>query len=387
MPSVYADLHIHIGSTDSGRPVKNSASKDLTLSNLLKGSRDQKGMDLVGVIDAHVPEILNQLEQDLESGKARELPGGGIRYQGITLLLGSEIEIREEGRKPFHLLSYLPTFKKMKEFSNYLSKGMKNPHLSSQRFNRSTRELQEATKELGGLFIPAHIFTPHKGILSAVNRLEEVCDPKHIDAVELGLSGDTEMADHLPELRNYPFLTNSDAHSIQKIGREYQRICLQNPDFQSLRLALKREGGNFIEANYGLNPSLGKYYRSRCSHCGERVEPYQSRCSQCGGPVAKGVFDRVLELGEKEALHPDWRPPYFPQILLEFFPGVGKKTYLRLIEAFGNEMNLLHRVPIREIKEKFGPTLAERIQLSRENRLPIEAGGGGMYGKVDKDLL
>lgn len=383
MAVYFADLHIHIGFTDSGKPVKMSASKHLTLSRLLHAAREEKGLHMVGVIDTHVPEVMDRLKRDLMEGASRELPGGGIDYQGLTLILGSEVEVKEEGRKAFHLLSFMPTLEKMERFSRELSREMKNITLSSQRYYRSARELQALTKALGGLFVPAHIFTPHKGILSATEQLSTLLDLQQIDAVELGLSGDTEMADHLPELRALPFLTNSDAHSTQKIAREYQKLLLHRPDFLHLSLALQRKEGNQILANYGLNPSLGKYHRSKCSGCGLLVIPYQQRCPQCGKEVAKGVYDRILELGEAESIHPDWRPPYYAQILLEYFPGVGAKRAAQLIHAFGNEMNLLHYAPIEEIGEKGGEPLARMIELSRNNQLHLIAGGGGTYGKID----
>lgn len=382
MELYFADLHIHIGFTDSGKPVKISAGKDLTLANILYSARFHKGLDMIAIIDAHVPEILDRIKRDLYAGIAVSLPGGGIRYEEITLILGSEIEIKEEGRNAFHLLSLMPSLEKMEELSRELNKGMKNISLSSQRYNRTARELQDLTKGLGGLFIPAHIFTPHKGILSAVTSLEEVLNLDQIDAVELGLSGDTTMADHLPELRQIPFLSNSDAHSLGKIAREYQMLQLSAPDFLSLAMALKGDGENRIIANYGLNPSLGKYHRSICAHCGLLVVPYQPKCPQCGNKIAKGVFDRVLELGEEKSLHPSWRPPYFWQIPLEYFPGVGRKTYLRLLEIFGNEINILHRVPIEKIREAFDERLADWIERSRKNQLDLIVGGGGTYGRI-----
>lgn len=94
----YADLHIHIGRTTSGQAVKISGSKDLTFANIAKEAAGRKGMDLIGIIDCHSPEVQKDIIDCLESGEMTELPGGGIAYRGTTILLGSEIEIYEEGK-------------------------------------------------------------------------------------------------------------------------------------------------------------------------------------------------------------------------------------------------------------------------------------------------
>lgn len=81
---------------------------------------------------------------------------------------------------------------------------------------------------------------------------------KRIAAVELGLSADSEMAGYISELDSYTFLTNSDAHSLGKIGREYNVIELARPSFSELKLALERKAGRRVSANFGLNPRLGQ---------------------------------------------------------------------------------------------------------------------------------
>ena len=85
--------------------------------------------------------------------------------------------------------------------------------------------------------------------------LTEILDPELIDAVELGLSTDTSMAEQIGELAPYPFLTNSDAHSRSKIGREYQLISMAEADFKHFKLMLAGEENQGILANFGLNLS------------------------------------------------------------------------------------------------------------------------------------
>lgn len=94
-------------------------------------------------------------------------------------------------------------------------------------------------KELQGLFIPAHIFTPFKSLYGkgVKKSLSEVFDPAQIDAVELGLSSDTDMVRNIEEIKSYPFLTNSDAHSLEKIAREYNALQLKEATFKEFEKA------------------------------------------------------------------------------------------------------------------------------------------------------
>lgn len=384
MNSFFVDLHIHIGRTATGKPVKISGSKDLTLLRIAEVAAVEKGMDMIGIIDCHAPEIQHELSEFVKSGLMLELQQGGLRYQHTTIVLGAEIEIMDEGYKPVHYLCFFPTLDHISSFTKWLATSMKNVTLSSQRLYKSTRKLQSKVKELEGIFIPAHIFTPFKGLYgSAVQRMEEICDLEHIDAVELGLSGDSNMADTISELAPFSFVTNSDAHSLRKIAREYQQIKMIEPSFMELYKALHRQDQRRVVTNYGLSPQLGKYHISVCLKCDTQLEDFTLVCPLCGGRVLKGVAHRIQELANfNEPHHPDHRPPYIHQIPLEFFPGVGKRTYERMLELYSTEMNILHNVSINQIRTDFGEHIAHLIDLSRQGMLIQQKGGGGTYGKI-----
>jgi len=238
--------------------------------------------------------------------------------------------------------------------------------------------------------IPAHVFTPHKGIYgSSARRMAELLDLDKISAVELGLSADSEMAGYISELDSFSFLTNSDAHSLGKIGREYNELLLAAPNFAELRLALERSGGRKVTGNYGLNPRLGKYHRSFCTGCGTILDEQEiaaDRCPACGHTkLVRGVFDRILDIADRtEPFIPDHRPPYIYQVPLEFIPGLGKAKLNRLLERFGTEMNILHQADEEAIAAEVGTELALYIVMAREGRLQLVAGGGGTYGRIDR---
>ncbi|MBU5263118.1 TIGR00375 family protein [Bacillus atrophaeus] len=385
MKNIYADLHIHIGRTFTGRAVKITGAKTLTLDNILIEASESKGIELLGIIDCHSPEVILELEEGISSGRYRELEEGGIRYRRTTLLLGSELEIYDESCKgPVHVLAFLPTIAKMKEFSVWLSARLKNIHLSSQRIYETGLNLQRKVKELGGLFIPAHIFTPHKSLYGkgVKTSLAEIFDPELIDAVELGLSCDSYMASQVSELNNYSFLTNSDAHSLGKIGREYNKLIMSEANFSEFALALKGRENRGIAANYGLNPLLGKYYRTACEACGEPAVKEGESCASCGGRrFTKGVSERLSELSDQPE-NLTMRPPYVHQIPLQFVPGVGPKTLEKLKSAFGTEMSILHQASEEQLAKVVSPKTAALIVKARSGKLNVEAGGGGAYGRV-----
>ncbi|SDC37820.1 TIGR00375 family protein [Paenibacillus sp. UNCCL117] len=389
--SYYADLHIHIGRTEAGEAVKISAANNLTFFGIAKEASQRKGMDIVGIIDCHSPGVQRDMLRYLDTGGMEELAGGGIRYHQSTVLLGCELEVRDPGMRPAHLIAYLPGIEDMRSFTDWLRRHMKNVQLSSQRLYVPARELQQEVIGRGGILVPAHIFTPHKSVYgSSCERMSELLDLDGIAAVELGLSADSEMAGWISELDRYTFLTNSDAHSLPKIGREYNKLRLAEPTFAELRRALNGEDGRKVLANYGLNPRLGKYHRTYCAACesilDEQGATVVERCLYCGSTkIVRGVMDRILSISDRERpFVPESRPPYVYQVPLEFIPGLGPKLLAALLERFGTEMDLLHRTSYEELAEAAGERIAGYLLAARQGTLELQTGGGGKYGKVGR---
>lgn len=388
LQDLYVDLHIHIGRTESGRPVKITGARNLTFYNIAREASERKGIEVVGIIDCHSPSVQEEIISYLHSGEMEEIEEGGIRYGDTTIILGSELEVRAPGMGAAHLLVYMPTLSAMQDFTGWLRGQLKNVELSSQRIYAPARVLQEEALGRGGILIPAHVFTPHKGIYGAcTDRMADLLDLDGIAAVELGLSADTAMASYISELQRYAFVTNSDAHSLGKIGREYNQMRMKEPSFQELCKALSSQDGRSILSNYGLNPRLGKYHRTYCANCEAIIDGSASvadTCNLCGSKkIVRGVMDRIVEISDlKEPSAVPDRPPYYFQAPLEFIPGVGKSKLELLLAHFGTEMNVLHRVPIQELERVAGESIAAYIALSRTGELVVDAGGGGKYGKV-----
>ncbi len=142
-----------------------------------------------------------------------------------------------------------------------MSSHIKNMTLSSQRADISAYELIDIVEKYNGVLIPAHCFTPHKSFYgNCTDRLEKIFKEKYfkVPAIELGLSSDTYLADQISELETKSFLTNSDAHSLPKIAREYNKMQVEDISFKELMMAIKNENGRKILTNYGLDPKLRK---------------------------------------------------------------------------------------------------------------------------------
>ena len=221
--------------------------------------------------------------------------------------------------------------------------------------------------------------------------------------MNFGLSADTEYADRIRELANKKFLTNSDAHSLPKIAREYNTFEMENISFESFKKVLGYEDEiqngdnkeaksnsknrnktlNYIICNNGMYSRLGKYNKTYCDMCECVSEIEDGKCKKCGSKkIVKGVEDRVLEIADGKSISPDNRPEYIYKIPLEYIPKLGKKTKEKMLELYGTEMNILNKVSIENIEENFGKQIAKNIEIARNGNITIQNGGGGIYGKL-----
>ena len=342
---VNADFHIH-------SCFYMASSKDMLIKNIAPKA-SQKGLKLLGTGDAFHPGWLDVIEE------STTYSGDGIYTTGdVDFVLTTEVE----GKHRIHHLIIIPTL----EIARELSKKLPSKNKSNEgrpKTNLGGAELLELVKEYDCLIGPAHAFTPWTGMYKSYNSIYD-CYGKKPDFVELGLSADTDMADKVLELKDFPFLTNSDAHSPwpHRLGREFNQIELQDISFTSIKHAIKHKE---IKANYGLVPNLGKYHMTACTKCFKLINPViakdnKMKCS-CGGTVKKGVDFRISEIADlKEPKHPDFRPKYVHLMPLAeliatvYDKGVTTKTVQRkwqtLIDNFGTEIDVLINASVEDIK-------------------------------------
>lgn len=224
--------------------------------------------------------------------------------------------------------------------------------------------------------------------------------------MSFGLSADTEYADRIRELSGKKFLTNSDAHSLPKIAREYNTFEMENISFESFKKVLgyedkiqnndnnevninkvnkniERDSGieikklNYIVCNNGMYSRLGKYNKTYCDMCESVSEIVDGKCKKCGSKkIVKGVEDRILEIADGESISPKGRPKYNYSVPLEYIPKLGKKTKEKMLDLYDTEMNILNKVSIENIEKNFGKDIARNIETARKGEVVIKRGGG-----------
>ena len=251
------------------------------------------------------------------------------------------------------------------------------------------------------MFIPAHAWTPHFSVLGAnsgFDSLEECFDEltPHIHAIETGLSSDPMMNWRLSALDGITLISNSDAHSPAKLGREANILDLESISYQSLSEAIKTKKG-FI-GTIEFFPEEGKYHYDGHRACGVNLSPEETLhhdflCPVCGKSVTVGVMHRVGKLADRPTgFKLPNAPPFYSLIpLSEILSEVMKvgvnskavgKEYLRLLERIGNEFTILMDTPLDDIEREGSVLLREAISRMRTGNVHIVPGYDGEYGKV-----
>ena len=160
-------------------------------------------------------------------------------------------------------------------------------------------------------------------------------------------------------------------------------IPFQKPSFKELSQSLQQIEGRRIVENYGMNPKLGKYYTTVCQNCMTSLTYGSKICSNCqSNKVINGVFDRIQSLADNQDNNYQKRPDYIYQVPLEYLPGLGPKTFEKLLDRFGTEMHVIHHCTLEELETVVTGKIAKLIISMREGKQTVNAGGGGKYGRV-----
>ena len=373
---VNADFHVH-------SCFSMATSKDMLIKNMAPKSK-LKGLQLLATGDAFHPGWLNIIEE------STTYSGDGIySREDMDFVLTTEVEAAHK----IHHLIILPDIDIARELSDKLvSKNKESDGRPRTRLEGA--EIYDLVKQYDCLIGPAHAFTPWTGMYKTYDSIYDCYDAK-VDFVELGLSADTFMADCVKELRDFPFLTNSDAHSPwpHRLGREFNQIELQDMSYSSIKRAFKKKD---IKANYGMIPNLGKYHMTACTKCFKLVDPVLAKDNKmkcgCGGKIKKGVDYRISEIADyPEPKHPKHRPKYVhlmplaELISMVIDKGVTTKAvqgrWQKLIDNLGTEIDILINTSTDEIS-KIDSEIVPAIEGFRDKSLHITPGGGGKYGEI-----
>lgn len=373
---VNADFHVH-------SCFSMASSKDMLIKNMALKSR-LKGLGLLGTGDAFHPKWLDIIEESTTC-----LGDGIYSSNDMNFVLTCEVE----GKNRIHHLIIIPDLDIARELSEKLPST--NKHQDGRpKTSLGGAQLLDMAHDYGCLIGPAHAFTPWTGMYKSFNSIYD-CYGNKPDFVELGLSADTFMADTVDELKDFVFLTNSDAHSPwpHRLGREFNQMELEDISYSSIKNAIKNRD---VKANYGLIPNLGKYHMTACTKCYRLVDPLiakenKMKCG-CGGTVKKGVDFRISEIADfKDPIHPDFRAEYVHLMPLAelistvYGKGVTTKTvqniWQKLVGAFGTEINVLISTPMDEIAA-IDSGVALAIDAFRNKTIEVIPGGGGKYGEI-----
>ena len=397
-----------------------ATAKNADLENLALWGR-KKGITVVGTGDFTHPAWLADIKEKLvpaEPGLFRLRPDLEQEVDRLTpaacavtqrFLLEVEIStIYKKGdkvRKVHHLI-FVPDIEaadrlvaSLSRIGNLASDGRPILGLDS-------RDLLEITLETGAhsYLIPAHIWTPWFAALGSKSGFDSIDDcygdlAEHVFAVETGLSSDPPMNWRIASLDRFRLVSNSDAHSPPKIGREATTYDT-DLDYFAMLEALKT-GTGFV-GTVEFFPEEGKYHMDGHRKCGVRLDPAETKacggvCPVCGEGLTIGVSHRVDDLADRTEEEARAAPPPkaaevlslvpLPEILSEI-KGAGPaskavtQSYERLLGRLGPELAILETVPVEDIARAGEPLLGEAIVRLRRGQVIRQAGYDGEYGVI-----
>ena len=407
----HADLHLH-------SHYSRATSKHLNLEHVYKWAQ-LKGIRVVGTGDFVHPGWMDELEEKLqpaEEGLFRLKPEHERAMQDqvpaacrapVRFMLTVEISniYKRLGRvRKVHNIILAPGFEAAKSIQARLG-AIGNIHSDGRPIlGLDSRDLLEITLESDPMacLIPAHIWTPWFSALGSRGGFDLISDcygdlTEHIFAVETGLSSDPLMNWRLQQLDDYALVSNSDAHSPGKLGREttlFDTTC----SYPAIYSALSDREDEGLTGTVEFYPEEGKYHYDGHRKCGRRMHPGETiaaggLCPDCGKTVTVGVMARVEELSDREEGEKSPRARRFysviplPEIIGEAKQvGPGTKTvdtiYQAMVSRLGSELDILLDIPEDDIAQVGGSLIAEGIRRMRVGEVDILPGYDGDYGVI-----
>jgi uncharacterized protein (TIGR00375 family) len=407
-----ADLHIH-------SKFSRATSRDMTFDTIAYWAKI-KGISLVASSDFTHPEWFFLTKEKLEptgNGFFRlknilppvngYLKNVSVRPDDVHFVLSTEISFiySKKGKvRKVHLLLLAPDFESVEKINGRLS-GLGNLRsdgrpilgLDARHFVRIVAELCPRC-----VVIPSHIWTPWFSLFgsnSGFDAIEECFEEMtpFIFALETGLSSDPPMNWRLSALDKYALVSNSDAHSPSRLGRE-ANVFDTDFSFKGLVDALKTRNPDKFLRTIEFFPEEGKYHYDGHRKCGVVFSPKESLllkdiCPKCGKKLTIGVMHRVEELADREeGMRPPSKVPYKNLIPLnEVVAQALEKTpecqgvwdvYFRLIREFGDEYKVLTEVSTSELARIQMERVGQGIERMRKGAVKIAPGHDGDYGRI-----
>lgn len=400
--SFYADLHIH-------SRYSRATGRECDLEHLSMWAR-RKGLAVLGTGDmthpgwrAEIRYKLTPAEPGLFRLRPDPEPEGDIAPTQF-MLTGEVATVYKKdtrGRRVHHVIC-MPGFEAADRLAARLEPFGKLESDGRPMLRLDSRDLLEIVLDAGegAYLVPAHVWTPWYSVLGSKSGFDSVAEcygdlAGHVFAVETGLSSDPPMNWRVSSLDPYRLVSNSDAHSPPKLGRE---ACVFDcrPDYFAMLRALKT--GEGYGGTLEFYPEEGKYHLDGHRKCRVRLTPTETRrcrgaCPICGKRVTVGVMHRVEDLADRgEGARPAGAAPYrrlIPLVeVLSEVEGVAVaskrvgKLYAELVRCVGPELFVLEHAPLGELARYGSERLAEGIRRMRSGEVRCEAGFDGEYGAV-----
>jgi len=409
---IIADFHVH-------SRFSRATSKDLTLPNMYKTAK-LKGINILGTGDFTHPGWFSEIEIQLEEAENglfklknewasemdKEIPES-CRDNSVRFWLTVEISnIYKRGGavRRLHNVVVAPDLKTVAQINTKLA-GLGNLHSDGRPIlGLDSEELLKIVMDINPMcmFIPAHIWTPWFamfGSKSGFDSVEEAFGDNagQIVAMETGLSASPQMCREIGNLDNYALVSNSDAHSCAKLGRE-ATVFDCDLSYKEIRDALQKNDERLV-GTIEFYPEEGKYHADghapcnfSCSH--EETIKLEGRCPKCGGIITVGVLARVDELAKKhppkEKIDRKKKVQFIVPLMTIISESLGVKEsskkveamYWELTKACGSDFKMLTEIDIKEIKDKGFERVAESIDRVRKGNIVVKPGYDGIFGVV-----
>ena len=401
-----ADLHIH-------SRFSMATSKEGTPENLDFWAR-KKGISLIGTGDFTHPVWREELKERLVSEgnglyrlrdeyvkeDSRKFPGEGTRF-----VVSGEISsiYKKNGKtRKVHNVILLPSLEAADAMAQRLEK-IGNIHSDGRPIlGLDSHDLLEMMMDVcpEGILIPAHIWTPHFSVLGAKSGFDSVEEcfeelTPYVHALETGLSSDPAMNWRISKLDRYQLVSNSDAHSPSKLGREANLLDI-DCSYEGLYRAIQT--GEGLEGTVEFFPEEGKYHFDGHRKCGVSLSPVEAErlggiCPVCGKKLTMGVDHRVEQLADREEgfVKEDGKKYEslvpLPEVISACmgYSTASKKVqgcFEQMIQTLGTEFDILRNVPSEDIKSCAGERIAEGIENVRTGNVKRIPGYDGEYGKI-----
>lgn len=401
-----ADLHIH-------SRYSRATSKDCTPEHLDLWAR-RKGIQIIGSGDFTHPAWREELKEKLtpaEDGlyvlkKEYRIKDDIVAdtKQPRFVITGeiSSIYKKYDRVRKVHSLILLPGLEDAETISRKLEV-IGNIHSDGRPIlGLDCRDLLEIILELcpRAVYVPAHIWTPHFSLFGAFSGFDSVEEcfgdlSSHIHAMETGLSSDPPMNWRISALDQYQLISNSDAHSPAKLGREANLLDIQL-SYEGIRRAV--ETGEGLRGTIEFFPEEGKYHydgHRKCNLCLTplETEKYQGCCPVCGKKITIGVSHRIEQLADREEgyIRTDAAPfeslVPLPEVIgasVGYSSASAKvqREYRHMLQRLGPEFSILRELPLEEIRKVSGHLISEGIGRLRKGEVTRIPGFDGEYGMI-----